>query len=196
MTKNLLSLFANSTCDEINLGKDWYESARAECSKLAATYEISLVKTVGVTAALSPACSWSRNLKDADTLLYAFDMNARGRDLPMVGTYGRPNIDKAERILLGENPAEVLYSKRYKKVWNFYHNILEPNSAEYVTIDRHAICAYHDIRDDRDGVFARDSTYDKIAAGYKYAAKKVGLIPNQLQAVVWLVWKREVAWQS
>jgi hypothetical protein len=157
-------------------GKDWYREAHALAADLAARHHTTTDVVAAVLSALSPACSWAQNQKDAAALLDNLEHT------PV--TYGH-NARKARSIILKElNPANA-FPKTSPKTWNFYNNILYPESRDFVTIDRHAYRIATGQRSLKFGL----REYREIAEMYRKASKKLGLLPNELQAILWTNYK-------
>lgn len=186
----LLKVYRQASETELTSGLTWYHTAHERAYTLAQKFCVSLPRVAGIVAALSPGREWERNVKDADEVLAAL---RGGRPMPTVGTYGRPNREKAAAIFRGENPLDLFNSGRYFKTKNFYLNILEPENPTPVTIDRHAYCAAYGIDSQVEQALStgiRGGLYNQLAEEYRTAAAKVGVRPNQFQAVVWVTWKR------
>lgn len=89
--------------------------------------------------------------------------------------------------MAGEDPELVLPMD--SKTGHFYRCILDPTDAEAICIDRHA----HDIAvgeryGNRDRGLSSKARYALLADVYKRAAKRINVIPQELQAVTWVVW--------
>lgn len=189
--KNILAAYARANDWDRDEGMLWYSKAHAEAVLIAARYDIEPWQAVGVIAALSPGAHWGRNVVEADMLIEAWK---DGRDIPQVGTYGRRNVHKALAVLAGGNPLDVLGGS---KVRSFFANMLFPLTSDAVTVDRHAkALAYgfasrtaRGASDDELSV-VRPAEYEYIAWHYRMLAKRLGLVPSQLQAICWLVWRR------
>ena len=186
---NIPAVYRSATAAERRKGSQWYLTAQSQARRLAARYELPLSTSVGVIAALSPGLEWLANLVDAERLIQAFMADD---EPPIVGVYGRRNRDKALAILGGNDPADILGGL---KVRSFYTNILQPNNPDPVTVDRHAYCLAHGIRSERSGSASKDvyltpARYRETAEVYREISRELGLLPNQLQAITWLVWKR------
>lgn len=126
-------------------------------------------KGAGVIAALSPLKSWKVNVKLATD---AFAGNVHG-------TFGDA-IRKAERIMAGTDPADVLPMDA--KTGNFFANIVDPSDPNPVTIDRHAYrCATHETMPS--GI--KGKRYAAIAEAYRIAGKARGVTGSTMQAGVW-----------
>ena len=189
---NILKVYARATDGDIDFGLHWYQHAQDAAKAIAGRCTTATtVEVIGVIAALSPGLSWGLNVLQAEQLIKAHES---GDELPLVGSYGRKNIDKAIRILNHEWPLDVLGGN---KVRAFFYNILFPIGDAHVTIDRHAKAIVINAPATRKG-WASDnvlstvkkSEYDYIAWHYTVIAKRLGLIPSQLQAIVWVAWKR------
>jgi hypothetical protein len=70
--------------------------------------------------------------------------------------------------------------KTAPKTWAFWQNLWHPHDPTPVTLDVWMFRA-HGLP-----VSARLGTYEALAEAYRSVAAEVGLIPNQLQAIVWL----------
>jgi hypothetical protein len=186
--RNILSVLSQATDQERDIGMFWYRDANSACQIIAERQEVPLPHVIGVVAALSPGNEWGRNLLDAERLIDGWKID----NVPMVGSYGMGNITKAIRILNGEIPMDVLGGNKTK---SFYQNILDPEYIGVVTIDRHAKGLAIESRSNRGATADKDAIvtpgeYPWYAMHYVRLAERLGLIPNQLQAITWGVWKR------
>ena len=182
VVKNLMSTFSAANETELNHGCAWYRVAHEACQTIADKHSMSLRAVVGIVAALSPGLEWSRNLAQADAFI---TNNGEG----IYGVYGRKNTVKAQRILAGENPDDVLSGP---KVRAFFACILDP-STDAVVIDSHAWCAGMQRTHGRwNGVRVTDTRYQWMARHYAHAAKRMSVSPAAFQAVVWVTWKRQM----
>lgn len=90
------------------------------------------------------------------------------------------------------------------KVRNFYNNIADPTHAHDVTIDTHAVAVAHmmpfggkapEVKANFDGPASNftgsTGTYPIYADAYRNVAKKLGLLPRELQSVDW-EWGRDL----
>lgn len=175
--KRVLTLLDSATLAEVNNGKVWYLNAHDNAKDLAKEFGTTLDTTSKLISILSPGCTWTKNLKDAKEMLLK-------RDKAIVSTYGS-NKRKALSLLNGE---EVSF-RGGLKTFNFYNNILYPLDDSFVTIDRHAIKACSGMT--RGGSVALNvSLYNKAKEVYIKASKETNLLPNQVQAICWLAYKR------
>lgn len=179
---NILSVYRAARDEQIAAGMNWYPNAHTFALAIA---NGDLVKGAGVIAALSPQTQWSLNMTIASrAFVEGFASGQTGA-----------NCAKADRILNGEHPDDVLgwnnpKAKSGHKVRNFYRNIVLPTGFE-VTIDRHAfdIAVGFETDSKARGQLGRVGMYDLFADTYREAASLVGVAPAVLQAVTWSVWR-------
>lgn len=189
---NILRNCARATPEDTDVGINWYSRALCQAKVIASRYPgVTTVEVVGVISALSPGSTWGRNVLDAEALI---DAHAHDQLIPLVGVYGRRNVDKALRILHHEWPLNVLGGP---KVRAFFYNILFPQGDMLVTIDRHMKAIAYNTPATRSGYASsndlsavKKSEYEYLAWHYRTIAARYGLIPSQFQAINWLVWKR------
>lgn len=189
--RNILSVYIRANEYDREDGLHWYSNAHTSAKVIACRYNITLEQAVGTIAALSPGLNWGLNLIQAEDFIKAWTKGERGRRLPVVGVYGHRNVRKTISILEGKRPLEVLGGN---KVRSFYANILDPTGAE-ITIDRHAKGLA--IRSNsakgataNSDAMVTNAEYPFYAKHYVKLAERLGLIPNQLQAICWVTWRR------
>lgn len=189
LRRNIAKVLAAATVTELNYGKVWYSEAHAYARELSLEYGVGLAAACAVIAVLSPGTDWNQNKRDAKQLL----AEVTAGQAPSWGytTYG-PNVVKARTIAEMEM-SEDDWSEyvRGPKVTAFWNNMLEPDRAGGVTVDFHAYSVAHGWRYSTANVpkFSR-KTYDKIATAYRVVALESGVLPQVLQAQVWVTWKR------
>lgn len=183
--RRIVALFNRATVDERQEGLAWYRKANTFAQGLAERNGLSLAQASGIVAALSPQVSWEVN----QTLA----MKAcAGRSY--VGQT-RPNMAKASAIREGSNPSEVLFTsdRTGKKVRAFYACIADPEGTKEVCIDRHAYSLAEGLlaNDDKERTNAlqRKGVYEGLADSYREASRILGVLPHEVQAVTWLVWR-------
>jgi hypothetical protein len=94
-----------------------------------------------------------------------------------------------------ESTSEIFATTARRKQKNFYLNIYHPGLEYPVTIDRHAFDAFLGMDSgiqDRPidvSLLDGDQVYDVIADTYRSLAQEMGVLPHQLQAVVWETWR-------
>lgn len=182
-TRNITKAFRLSTDTDRSDGMHWYDYAR----DFAASLDSDVNRAAGVIAALSPQQAWPTN-KSMAAQFY----NGR-RDV-----HTGDNVRKAERILNGETPLDVLGGP---KVRAFYLNIMDIDSTEAVTIDRHAIMIAEGrlLRDTElkahFGVKRNRQYVSEYVQASKILSKECGtyMTPAQIQAITWVWWRRNRA---
>ena len=187
MIHNITSVYRDADKTQHAEGLLWYSDAQKAAHDIAVKYDIAVYLVVAVIAALSPNNKWSRNVTNADALIGAF-IRGDGIDSVKVSTYhkmkqkawdilaARPDYDGAKAMLKGQ------------KITSFFMDIMGEFN---VTIDGHARnIAYGErvgLNDDRSNIGVRE--YRALQAAYEEAARRVGLMPYQLQAITWRVWR-------
>jgi len=187
MVHNVMACYRAADDLQIAEGLLWYSDAQKQAHIIAAKYGIAVYIVVAVISALSPNNKWSRNLTNADALIAAF-LRGDGIDAVKVSTYhamkkkawdilaARPDYDGAKRMLKGQ------------KITSFFCDIMGEFN---VTIDGHARnIAYAEkvgLTDDRTNIGVRE--YRGLQAAYEEAAQRLGLMPYQIQAITWRVWR-------
>lgn len=182
---NILAVYRGARPEHIVAGMAWYGEARAFASLIA---NGDVIKGAGVIASLSPQTSWAQNMTLA----------TRAFSDGFASGHTGDNVTKANRILQGESPDEVLgwnnpKAKSGHKVRNFFRNIVNPTGDE-CTIDRHAfnIAVGHVSEKGSIGQLSRVGQYDLFADTYRLVAAHVGIPVAALQAITWVVWREAI----
>lgn len=178
---NIVRVWEQATVAELSEGMDWYRDANALAVRLSPS---DPAQAAGVIAALSPMMSWGQNVNLA-VRAYA-DGKASGALFS--------NVAKANRILAGERPEDVLGGD---KVRAFYGVIADPTS-DAVVVDRHAfdIAVGRVTNNDSRHALGRKGVYESFSNAYVRAAKAIAretgmdVSASQVQAVSWTVWRR------
>ena len=188
---NIMQLYKSSDDDTVAIGMKWYAEANAKAKELRDAYFLPTTShAAGVISVLSPAVKWERNIIDAIAVCSA----RIGEDVT-VSTYG-PQKAKAFAIRDGDSPNKWINSKTAPKTYAFWKCIVNPRNSKYVVIDRHALAACHGqaLSDkDRGRELSRVGRYGFYSECYREAAKQVGILPLQFQAVVWAKWRQDHA---
>ena len=187
MIYNIISVYRDADETQHAEGLLWYSDAQKAAHNIAVKYDVPVYLVVAVIAALSPNNKWTRNIVNADALIGAF-IRGDGLLSVKVSTYhamkrkawdilvARPDYDGAKAMLKGQ------------KITSFFCDIMGEFN---VTIDGHARnIAYGErvgLTDDRSNIGVRE--YRALQAAYQEAARRVGLMPYQLQAITWRVWR-------
>ena len=169
--RKIVKLFNNTTRDNLDSGMSWYENANMVAQLLASMHEISIVKVVGIMAALSPNNKWARNQIDTDKFLsnpsletkVCTFINQRKKALAIYHSKG--TVEEIEGILNGI------------KTKNFFNNILFYGDSDHVTVD---MWAFRSV-----GVEEKLKNVPLVTQAYTEVANELNIQPHQLQAVVW-----------
>jgi hypothetical protein len=172
---NIMGVYKRALFCEIVNGTGWYARARALALELSPD---DVWRGAGVLAALSPLKQWDLNV---DLARQAF-ANGQAR-----GHFTGQCI-KANRIMAGENPLDVLGGQ---KTTSFCVAIATGGRGKIATIDGHAYDAAHGLSHKWETRRINKGEFDAIADAYAEVADYLGLAVNDLQAIVWVAWKRE-----
>ena len=187
MVHNVMACYRAADDVQVAEGLLWYSDAQKAAYIIALKYDVPVYLVVAVIAALSPNNKWTRNVINAEMLIAAF-LRGDGIDAVKVSTYhamkkkawdilvARPDYDGAKRMLKGQ------------KITSFFMDIMGEFN---VTIDGHARNIAYDekvgLTDDRTNIGVRE--YRALQAAYEEAARRLKLMPYQLQAITWRVWR-------
>lgn len=154
----------------------WYQDANKAINNIAELTGVDPVSAAGIVSALSPRNKWERNLIDALNLIQAYKQGL-SVDAVKVCTFNS-NKAKAWGILTGEL-SPVPCPNKSPKTNAFIRNILGDNMP--VTVD-----VWH-----TRAMIGKDSPgslrmYRAIESGTQKAAKRLGIPPSHLQAVIWV----------
>ncbi|WP_238697609.1 hypothetical protein [Streptomyces sp. E2N166] len=171
-TQAIIDQWNAATPDQVQRGRQWYLTAHKFAAEIAAG---ETEKGAGVLAALSANKSWSENCRLARKAFIEGKASGHVRDA----------ITKADRIMSGTDPSEVL--TMHIKTGFFYVCIADPEHTDAVVIDRHAHdIAVREIYGQRDRGLGAVGRYNLLVDCYRAAAQKIGKIPSKVQAVTWV----------
>ena len=185
MNLNILSVWDKA--DEIDRteGALAYTRYNTTLHRVAAHYGFAFPNVVAAFCALSPNNDYSGNLRSTITLL-----RASNEGIPVekvhVSTYNACRA-RAWDFIHGE---DFLTRTKGPKTRNFYQNILDPASADPITIDGHMVCVWLGKRMTMVEVAWSKFKYETVANDFKIVANGLGILPNQLQSTLWFTWKR------
>lgn len=154
---------------DISAGQAWYGSAQRDAAELGSAHGVDATVAAGVLSALSPRTQWGRNRRLA---VLAFQSSERPS-----GVF-RTSWDKAQRIVAGEAPLDVLGGPKTRAFWA---NISGDLSA--VTVDVWALRALGLAGD----LKLTPKLYAQLAAVYAEVAAEYGMAPAAAQATAWVV---------
>jgi hypothetical protein len=190
LENSILNIYQLANRQENTEGLVWYEIANRFARTIARKHDISLVQVAAIIAALSPATHWAQNIIDTEHLIIV------GSSKATVSTYHRNKL-KALKFLHGKlEPIDhYIGDKKYSwtKTASFFTNILNPTIAGKVTIDRHALRIAHGYTMTSDDAIYYGNTirkYQTTSQAFFTVSKDLGLLPQQLQAITWLAYRR------
>ena len=173
---NRLKKFYNSMPD--NNGKDWYYTANEWINEIANLYGYSDKKIATITSLLSPQQSWNQNKKNVVDFIN--------------GKY--ESIYASKKTLSECNLALIngwTIPKKRLKTYAFYKCLLNPDNSNHVVIDRHAIkVAYNQLS--AKPISITSYRYRLASEAYKMLANELNILPSELQATLWVNYKKVV----
>lgn len=164
--ENILSVYRRATTDQLMEGMSWYQDAH-----LIAREAGNVTTGAGIISALSPRMPWGRNIVLA----------RKAYTGPLEGGALKRSIATVNAILSGIHPLDVLGGLKTRA---FFDNILNPLTSNEVTVDTHAIKIAGINRHS-----VGKGLYNDIANAYREAAKEYGIMPLEMQAVTWTVYR-------
>lgn len=215
MVRRLRNIYEATPDEVRDAGKNWYGNVHDAVQKaVSATPGRTMLHGAGVVAAVSPNMDWERNNINAfDELssLSGKQWNAIRRSASTPGprtdeashavhglsisSSSDRNLMKAHQIwVAGRDPEEVLPRSTAPKTNSFMHNIASPHVAGYVTNDgRHSDILTDAMRPwEYDRGISSAATkrgtptrYERYSDATSAAAKGAGILPHEMQAVVW-----------
>lgn len=175
---NILRVYKNN---QFEGGESWYAEANKLAQRLAKQYGVGVLQVSGVIASLSPLKTWEENKKLATQFLAEGDAK-----------HTRAMVKKAKAIVSNTEDRDfILTTLNGNKISSFFENIAYPNEVKTATIDRHAIsiCLGRSIVE-REGVGITDKQYEFFVSCYKDASNILDTIPNVVQSVTWVKWRK------
>jgi hypothetical protein len=201
---NVLRIFREGTAEDVTTGRAWYQRAHDACQEVAQQYGTDVETVAAVYAVISPSMQWARNDFLAREAFRLADEGASFDDIVDGLGMMKSNARKAAAIVLGADPLSVVSGP---KVVPFWHRIVDAANGATgvgsVVVDRHAFdIAVGMVTDQRQRTLflGRKGGHHTVAMCYMRAAsvlRRTGecpdITPAELQAVTWVVWRREHA---
>lgn len=189
MYSRLAYIFDTADPADVESGLRWYEDAGKLAQKLAARYGFTVDVAATVISCLSPGCSWTQNVKDAETVLAAVASGSTDPEDVTCSTYGA-NVAKAYRIAIDGDLSAI---GQGLKTNSFAVNILGVQNDRAVTIDRHMLGAAVGSRTTlHQKISLTEKRYFDISDAVKRLARNRNVEPRQVQAVVWESYRRRI----
>ena len=165
--------------EDITNGSGFYQRHHREIKAGASELDVDVDLYAKTVSILSPYNTWENNIADAHRLLFALKYEPEQLDRLTFTTF-RANVDKAIAVFRGEK--ELTGGQTAMKTFGFYRNLmLDP---EHVTIDRHMLKLV-DLEKDYGIKSLTARAYHDIADHFRFVAKKHGIKPFELQAILW-----------
>lgn len=154
---------------------------------IADKYRFTLQQTTGAFSALSPNNDYIGNLRSLVSVLHGIREGWTVDDV-QVSTY-RACLHRAWEFA---QDADFLTYTKGPKTRAFYQNIIDPQDATPVVVDGHMLSAYigERMRMTKAVRVFREYSYDDIAHEVRKLAFRLCIVPCQLQAIIWMTWKR------
>lgn len=184
-TDNILRVYEKVDAIDRHEGLLAYPRYHESLKYYAQHYNVLMPNVIGAFSALSPNNDYMGNMRSLVTLLEGMRRGRREEDCT-VSTY-KACRNRAWRFLHGE---DFLTVTKGPKTRAFFQNILNPFDPVPVTIDGHMACISIGKRMTMREVVRTRFKYDVVAQEFRDVAAEVGLLPNQLQAMLWFTWKR------
>lgn len=182
--EHIREVLRQCTVQEYRRGKAWYPKANKWCQLVAVRYGLRPGQVAGILAAMSPQKGWHHNIIGARELIASNGRRSNQMEA---------NANKARAILSGRQAGEVLASGKGHKVRAFFACIENPKDTRAVCLDRHAfaIAAGRVLPAATLAKLFRGQKWQNAATkAYQMVADEYGLLPNELQAITWLTWRR------
>ncbi len=181
MVRNIRAVLAQSTSEEVSAGIGWYATANRGCVIWGEQYNVDARTVASVIAALSPQVEWQSNLRHALNMVSGDNGPVPGASHPL-----QANIRKARAILADNAFLPDSYFKSAPKVCAFARNL--QGDTRTVTVDTHA--AQIAMANPTYVFRFAPNPFKAVALAYQSAANLEGIEPCEMQAIVWLTWKR------
>lgn len=189
LVNSILRFFHCATAGEVKEGLSWYTEANQYCKELAQRFQLPLQVVTGIIAAYSPQTGWQENKR----YTLSFLINPTGRHKSLVQDIKARKI--AGLVCENEIYSALSVNDAAWKTKAFFLNILNPDVVTSVTIDRHAI-AVSIQHPDKTEALSDDygkltkKQYEFFERAYVLAANELDILPQQLQAITWTVYRR------
>jgi len=185
--RNLRKMYKLADADDYREGCLAYERYHIVMQAYADEYNVPLDRTIAAFCALSPNNDYYGNLRSLASVLQGYRDNVPLAHIK-VSTY-RHCRDRAYSYVTGA--VVFLDQSKGPKIRAFYHNLLNPASNRYVTVDGHMVAAWRaEELTMKQAIVRTRKEYTTISDGIKRLARREGLIPNQAQAIMWFARKR------
>lgn len=162
------------------MAQNWYFEINDYCKTLSNVYNVPLIKVAGIMSALSPNNTVRLNCISLEKFLRT---NGNCKVTTFDGQKSKAlSILNADDNITVEEVKAILGTKKDSglKTKAFFDNIFRPESSQEVTIDLWMI------RWAKIEGSLTPKRYRDTAQKVKDLAKKIGVLPHQLQAKIWV----------
>lgn len=178
MSKHILNWYKQANENDIKSGLSWYADAQKFCEEQAANYNVDVWAVAQVVSILSPQTDWTTNKNNTIKLI---------EHGPKIKIFASEQQKENAQKALEQGYSIPLTAQ---KTYSFAENISDRKSNR-VTVDRHAVnAALNNIK--ASPVSITKKQYELVENCYKKIAKQLDIKPYQLQAIVWVTYKRVV----
>ncbi len=173
--------YNESTLEERELGKAWYNEAKEYVKILSFKFNTPEIICAGVVSALSPNNKWDRNKLDAYSVLDAVS-KGKASDQVKVCTY---NNNKRKAFAIARGDIRIL--KQSPKTYSFAKNI-SGHDTDKVTIDKWHLRATQtrSLSPKKCKTSVTPLQYKLLEKDCQKVAKKYNINPSTLQATIWV----------
>jgi hypothetical protein len=194
---NILKVFARADRTDLDEGLAAYFRYRQTMEAVGKLYGYTLEQTAAAFSALSPNNDYVGNLRSLVSVIVAHkEARERGEE---PGETERFTVSSyracARRALLYLSGTPFLEHAKGPKTRSFYLNITQPWLPYHVTVDGHMVSVWTGERlrvkeVARSKALGSGRRYGRVADDFRLVAYRLGILPNQVQAVTWFAWKR------
>lgn len=185
---NLRAILRHANTADRREGCAAYRTYNQVIRSFAEHYGVTFERALSAFVALSPNSDYLGNLRSLASVLAAIRDGTPCSDVT-VSTYNHCR-DRAYSYATGESM--FLAKARGLKIRSFFLNIFDPLDVEPVTVDGHIVCAWRGLDATMKESSVRPTQYRQIAGAVRRVARSLDLIPNQVQATIWITRKRRL----
>lgn len=169
MSRRIRAAWARSDSDARKAGANWYSAGMNIVNELAEASGFTREQTAAAVAHLSPRLSWRLNIMGAQAMLLH----------DIIAPYlMRASVGRALQALGSTDPLSTL---RGPKTSRFARNLLGDH--DVVTVDAWMARV---VLADRWKALGNAGVYDAVEACFQGTARRVGVAPAIMQAVIWI----------
>lgn len=195
---NIASVYSQCSPETKCEGTAWYQYHRDLIEREIRGTRFTLDSAVCAFSALSPRVQINNNIKDFLFLVKIVENNDHLSQGILSEFFAyESNVQKAFNFLV-ENASfvetfpKLTKSKNSNKIKDFAYCLFYPNNQTSVCIDTHAYSIWAGRRVKANDVEAFKSlkSYSEVVQDYLAVANNLGIVPNQLQAITWIGWRK------